>query len=117
MKKQPARRRRQGGQSSAARTALVVLRDKGHVLNEATVLERSFTIEIPDGGPVEVLTSKVKTIVYKNLPCYPTDMLRTISGSEFNGVIVNDSVTFKVKDVEKPMSFGKETLASIMWWD
>jgi len=116
MKKQPTRRRGQGGQSSAARTAVVIFRDTGQVLNDVTVLDKAFTVEIPDGEPVEVPTPKVKTIVYKNLPAYQTDMLRTISGSEFNGVVLNETVTFQAKGLAKPVSYPKEKLLSIVWW-
>jgi hypothetical protein len=97
--------------------AVVILRDTGQVFNEATILEESFKVQTPDAGTIEVPTARVKTIVYKNLPGYPTDMLSTVNGSEFDGDILNDPVTIKAADIQQPQPLPKKTLLSIVWWD
>jgi hypothetical protein len=47
--------------------------------------------------------------VYKNLPTFPTDVLRTLGGSEFNGDILNDPVRIDSEELggEKPVAKAK----------
>lgn len=57
----------------------------------------------------------MKTIVYKNLPSYPTDMLRTINSSEFNGVVLNDPVEMESDDLGGVVQVRKAKILSIIW--
>ena len=54
-------------------------------------------------------------IVYKNLPSYPTDMLRTLTSSEFNGVILNDPVRMKSDDLGGAVPVPRASVLSIIW--
>ena len=103
------------GHAFANNTAVVVLRATGQVLNQVTVLEKAFRIETPDVGVLEVPTKQVKTIVYKNLPSYPTDMLRTVNSSEFNGVILNDPIKMKSDDLGGTIAMPRAKVLSIIW--
>ena len=85
------------------------------MLNNVTIFEKSFRIETPDVGVIEVPTNRVKTIVYKNAPSYQTDMLRTINSSEFNGVVLNDPVAMASDDLGGTVSLAKGKILSIIW--
>ena len=50
------------GHSFSNNTAVVILRSTGQVLNRVTVLERSFLVETPDLGVLDVPTKNIKTI-------------------------------------------------------
>ena len=115
MKTKRGRSTRLLGHSFANNTAVVILRGTGQVLNKVTVLEKAFEIETPDLGVLRVPTPKIKTIVYKNLPSYPTDMLRTINSSEFNGVILNDPIALNSDDLGGTVSLPKAKILSIIW--
>ena len=109
------RARRLAGRSFAGNTAVIILRGTGQVINRATVQDRTFRIETPDLGVLTIDTNKIKTIVYKNLPAYPTDMLRTINASEFNGDILNDPVTVTAEDLGGKVKLPRAKLLSIIW--
>ena len=102
------------GHSFSSNTAVVILR-AGQVLNKVTVLEKSFRVETPDLGVLDVPTKGIKTIIYKNLPSYATDMLRTVNGSEFNGPILNDPVKMTSDDLGGTVSVAKAKILSIIW--
>ncbi len=91
------------------------MRGTGQVLNQVTILERAFQVDTPDLGVLSVLTPRIKTIVYKNLPSYPADMLRTINGTEFNGVVQNDPVRMQSADLDGVVSVSKAKILSIIW--
>lgn len=97
-----------------AGTAVVVLRDTGQVLNDVTVLEPAFRIKTPDLGTVTIPTSRVKTIIYRNLTTYPTDMLRTFNGTEYNGDVLNEPVRVRTADLGET-ALAKSLLLSIIW--
>ena len=103
------------GHSFSNNTAVVILRSNGQVLNNVTVLDKVFRVEIPDLKVLAVPTGKVKTIVYKNLPSYATDMLRTVNSSEFNGVVLNDPIKVKSDDLGGIVSLPKANVLSIIW--
>ncbi len=102
------------GHSFFNNTAVVILRS-GLTVNSVTVLEKSFRVETPDLGVLDVPTKNIKTIVYKNLPSYPTDMLRTVKSSEFNGPILNDPIKMKSADLGGTLSVPKSKVLSIIW--
>ena len=114
MKGKPTKAKRLVGRSFSNNTAVVILRS-GQLLNNVTVLEKSFSVQTDDLGVLKIPTPNVKTIVYKNLPSYPTDMLRTVSSSEFNGPILNDPVKMKSEDLGGTVSIAKAKLISIVW--
>jgi len=95
--------------------AVIVLRASGQVINHATVLDPSFQIETGDLGTLTFKTADLKTIVYKNLPSYQRDMLRTNGGSEFNGTIVNDPIAIEAADLGGRTSIAKAKIISIVW--
>jgi hypothetical protein len=115
MKRQPGRATRLRGHSFAGDTAVVILRGTGQVLNKVTVVEKAFAVDTPDLGVLSVPTPKVKTIVYKNLPSYPTDMLRTVNGSEFNGVVLNDPIALISDALGGKVAVPKSKILSIIW--
>jgi hypothetical protein len=95
--------------------AVIIFRNTGQVVNHARVLEKSFRVQTPDLGTLTVKTAQVKTIVYKNLPAYPTDMLRTVGSSEFNGEILNDPIQVEAADLGGVARIAKAKIASIIW--
>ncbi|MBK5295650.1 MAG: hypothetical protein JJE40_00750 [Vicinamibacteria bacterium] len=115
MRRTATKRGRSRGHSFAGDTAIVILRSTGQVLSGVTILEKAFRIETPDLGVLTVPTKKIKTIVYKNLPSYPTDMLRTLNSSEFNGVILNDPVRMKSDDLGGAVPVPRASVLSIIW--
>ena len=115
MKRQSARQRRLLGHSFAENTAVVILRGTGQVVNKVTILDKVFRVETPDLGVLKVPTPKIKTIVYRNLPSYPRDMLRTVNASEFNGLILNDPIAMKSADLGGTVSLPKAKILSIIW--
>ena len=84
-------------------------------MNNVTVLEKSFSVQTDDLGVLKIPTANVKTIVYKNLPSYPTDMLRTLGSSEFNGPVLNDPIKVKSEDLGGTVSIAKAKIISIVW--
>lgn len=97
-----------------AGNAVVVLRNTGQVINDVIVRDKNFTVDTPDLGKRTIKRDRIKTIVYKNLPSYPTDMLRLLDGTEFNGVITNDPVTLYTQDLGE-VEVPTKNLLSIIW--
>lgn len=107
-------KRRTAGKWLGEGYAIIIFRNTGQVVNHAKVLEESFRVEI-DIGVVTVKTELIKTIVYKNLPAYPTDMLRTMGGSKFNGPVLNDPIRVEAEDLGGVKSIPKAKIISIVW--
>lgn len=115
MAKRKRTARKSLGKAFAGDLAVVILRSTGQVLNRVNVRERAFRVQTPDLGILTIPTQRVKTIVYKNLPSYPTDMLRTVSSSELNGVILNDPVEMESEDLGGVARLPKAKILSIVW--
>src|SRR4051812_32188398 len=103
------------GRSFAGGTAIVIMRDTGQVINKATVLEKTFRIDTPDLGVLTFKTEALKTIVYKNLPSYPTDMIRTINSSVINGTVLNDPIKVDAEDLGGTAKLERSKVLSIIW--
>ena len=97
-----------------AGNAVVILRSTGQVLNNVIVKDKTFTIDTKDLGTQVIKRDRIKTIVYKNLPSYPTDMLRILDGTELNGVVTNDPVTLFTEDLGE-IQVPRANLLSIIW--
>jgi hypothetical protein len=115
MPRRHASARKSIGKAFAGDTAVVILRSTGQVLNRVTIPEKVFRIETPDLGTLSIPTRKIKTIVYKNLPSYPTDMLRTVNSSEFNGIVLNDPIEMTSEDLGGTVRVPKAKVLSIIW--
>jgi hypothetical protein len=103
------------GRSFAGGTAVIIMRDTGQVINKATILEKSFRIDTPDLGELEIKTDAIKTIVYKNMPSYPTDMIRTLNSSELNGSVLNDPIRIDAEDLGGKAGLARSRILSIIW--
>jgi hypothetical protein len=103
------------GRSFAGGTAVIIMRDTGQVINKVTVLEKTFRIATPDLGRLKIKTEAIKTIVYKNLPSYPTDMIRTVNSSEFNGRVLNNPIKVETDDLGGKASLARSKVLSIIW--
>jgi hypothetical protein len=103
------------GRSFAGGTAVIIMRDTGQVINKATVLEKAFQIATPDLGRLKIKTGAIKTIVYQNPPSYPTDMIRTVNSSEFNGRVLNDPIRVDSDDLGGKASLARSKVLSIIW--
>lgn len=110
-----ARHLRTAGRSFPTGTAVVILRKTGQVINRVQVREKAFRIETPDLGVLTVETDRIRSIVYKNLPTYPTDVLRTVNSSEFNGIILNDPIAVEADDLGGAIELPKARVLSIIW--
>ena len=96
------------------RNGVVILRSTGQVLNNVTVDDASFMIEMTDLGTRTIATTRIKSIVYKNLPTYPTDSMRLLDGTELNGTITNDPVTISTVDLGD-VALPKKNILSIIF--
>jgi len=94
--------------------AVIILRT-GQMVIEATILEKSFQLETPDLGTLTFKTAQVQRIIYKNSPTYQTDQLRTVKGSEFDGVVLNDPIRVEAEDLGGKTSIAKSKIISIIW--
>jgi hypothetical protein len=103
------------GRSFAGGTAVIIMRDTGQVINKVTVLEKVFRIATRDLGELKIKTEAIKTIVYKNLPSYSTDMIRTVNSSEFNGRVLNDPIRVDSEDLGGKASLARSKVLSIIW--
>ena len=103
------------GRSFVGGTAVIIMRDTGQVINKVTVLEKVFRIATRDLGELKIKTEAIKTIVYKNLPSYPTDMIRTVNSSEFNGRVLNDPIRVDSEDLGGKASLARSKVLSIIW--
>ena len=95
--------------------AVVILRDSGQVLAHATILEPSFQVQTPDLGTLTCKAEHVQSIVYRNLPTFPVDMLRTIGGSELNGMVLNDPVHISAEELGGELALAKAKIISIVF--
>src|SRR5262245_5022723 len=100
---------------SGAGKAVVILRDTGQVLANATILDQSFQIQTPDLGTLTLKSEHVQSIVYRNLPTFPVDMLRTIGGSELNGTVLNDPVHISARELGGEAALAKASIISIVF--
>ena len=103
------------GRSFEGGTAVIIMRDTGQVINKATILEKAFRIDTPDLGRLEIKTGAIKTIVYRNLPSYATDMIRTVNSSEVNGSVLNDPIRVDAEDLGGKASLARSKVLSIIW--
>src|SRR4030095_5404152 len=101
------------GHSFADQTAVMILRSGG-VLTQVSVLEKTFSIDTPDFGVLDLPRKQIKTIIYKNLPTYPPDFVKTMSGSELTGSVLNDPVRVSTADTGT-ISIAKSKIISIVW--
>ena len=95
--------------------AVIIFRNTGQVINHARILDRKFRIETPDLGTIAVGTDRIMSIVFKNLPTYPTDVLRTLGGTELNGTILNDLIRVQAQDLGGTVEIRKAKIISIIW--
>ena len=79
------------------------------------ILEKAFSIDTRDLGVLKVPQEKVKTVIYKNPPLYPDDMIRTYTGTELNGVILNDPIRMDAEEIGGKISIAKSKILSIIW--
>ena len=103
-KKTPTRKATERKAVSLARavqgTSLVVLR-RGNAIGKAKVLNKTFTISIEEIGPLTLKTNVIETIILKNLPLFPLDVIRT-GGNEISGTVTTDPVR-----IDSPQVGGK----------
>ena len=71
-------------------TSLVVLR-RGSAIGRVTVLNKEFSIETEDVGTLRIKTKAINTIVLKNGPLFPLDVVRLRSG-DISGTVTTDPV-------------------------
>ena len=64
---------------------------------------------------VNVDTDRIMSIVFKNLPTYPIDVLRTLGGTELNGTILNDLIRVQAQDLGGTVEIRKAKIISIIW--
>lgn len=95
--------------------AVIIFRNTGQVINHASIVDKTFKIDTPDLGTLTFKTAQLKSIVFKNLPTYPTDVLHTLSGSEFNGTIENDPITVDAEDLGGRVQIASSKIVSIIW--
>jgi hypothetical protein len=95
--------------------AVLILRQTGQVIAHASVLEKTFRVQTTDLGTLTFTIPQIQSIVYKNLPTYPTDVLKTVGGSEINGEVLNDPVAVDAEDLGGKVQIAKAKLLSIVF--
>jgi hypothetical protein len=95
--------------------AIIILRNTGQVITHATVKEPSFQVKTPDLGTLTFKVSQVQSIVFRNLPTYPTDVLKTVGGSEINGEISNDPIAIDAEDLGGSTTIARAKILSIVF--
>jgi len=105
-------RKKPSGKFVKGGEAVIILRS-GQVIARAKVVEKSFRVATSDLGTLTFTIKQISTIVYKNLPNFPTDFLRTIGGSEINGVVLNDPVHVEADDVGGAAAIAKAKIINI----
>jgi hypothetical protein len=111
----PKSKRPSAGKFLANGQAIIILRNSGQVIAGATVAEKSFRVRTPDLGTLAFAIPKIQSIVYRNLPTYPVDVLKTVGGSEINGEVLNDPVHVRADDLGGAAVFPKTALLSIIF--
>ena len=92
--------------------AVIILRS-GQVITQAKITERSMRVATSDLGTLTFKLEQISTIVYKNLPNFPTDLLRTIGGSEINGEVLNDPVHVEANDLGGAAEIARAKIINI----
>jgi hypothetical protein len=77
--------------------SLIIMRNTGQVINHATILEKSFTIDTPDLGTI------------------PVNVIRTVGGTEFNGTITTDPIRVEAEDLGGKKDLPAAKVLSIMF--
>jgi hypothetical protein len=95
-------------------TSLIVLR-KGNAIGKAKVLNKDFTIDTADLGPMKIQAKLIETIILKNLPLYPLDMIRLSGGNEISGTVTTDPVRIDSKQLAGPMDIPIGKILSILF--
>jgi len=95
--------------------AIVILRNSGQVITHATVLDKRFEVKTVDLGTLTFTLAQIQSIVFKNLPTFPTDVLRTVGGSEINGEVLNDPVTVDAEDLGGEADIARSKILSIVF--
>jgi hypothetical protein len=108
-------RRKQAGRWLSDGDAVIIFRNTGQVINHARVLDRKVRIATADLGTLAIPTESISSIVFKNLPTYPTDVLRTLGGTELNGRVLNDPIRVKADDLGGTVEIRKARIISIIW--
>ena len=111
----PRTKRANVGKFLAGGRAIIIFRNTGQVIAHAAILEKSFRVATPDLGTLTFKIPQIQSIVYRNLPTYPTDVLRTVGGSEINGDILNDPVQVEAEDLGGKAAIAKSKLLSIVF--
>lgn len=93
----------------------MILRETGNVLAHATILEPSFQVQTSDLGTLICKAEQIQSIVYRNLPTFPSDVLRTIGGSEINGVVLNDPIHLAAEELGGAAEVAKARIISIVF--
>jgi len=95
--------------------AILILRNSGQVITHATVMDQTFRVKTVDLGTLTFKLAQIQSIVYKNLPTYRTDVLRTVGGSEINGEVLNDPVTVDAEDLGGEAEIARSKILSIVF--
>jgi len=94
--------------------ALIVLR-QGNAIDQATILEKEFRINIEELGEIAVPTSLVKTVILKNLPSAPLDVIRFLKGNEISGTVLNDPIHAESEEVGGAIDIPLAKILSIVF--
>ena len=94
--------------------ALIMLR-KGNAIDQATVLNKEFSIDTEDLGKLKVPTRLIKTIILKNLPTFPLDVIRLLKGNEMSGTVLTDPVRIESEEVGGKIDVALSKILSIVF--
>ena len=94
--------------------ALIMLR-KGNAIDQAAVLNMEFSIDTEDLGKLKVPTRLIKTIILKNLPTFPLDVIRLLKGNEMSGTVLTDPVRIESEEVGGKIDVALSKILSIVF--
>jgi hypothetical protein len=94
--------------------ALVILR-KGNAIDQASVLNTAFSIDTEELGTLKVPTHLIKTIILKDIPTFPLDVIRLLKGNEMSGRVLTDPVHIDSEEVGGKMDIPLSKILSIVF--
>ena len=94
--------------------ALIMLR-KGNAIDQATVLNKEFSIDTEDLGKLKVPTRLIKTVILKNVPTFPLDVICLLKGNEMSGTVLTDPVHIESEEVGGKIDVALSKILSIVF--
>lgn len=94
--------------------ALIVLR-RGNAIDQAKILDKTFSIDTEELGVLRVPTKLIKTIILKNGDLFPLDVIRMLKGNEISGTVLTDPVHADSEEVGGKITIPLSKILAIVF--